>query len=439
MHNPKTLPQQGVSGALAASPFARKAALAASLMIAGASGLSLPSCSGKVAGDERSHWLPASVFELGGGGETVAVRSVYAGMDSADVFGVTTYYGRISDIPQPVTDRERRLTRLIFSQLQSSFDFTDPRAASMLGNDVLVYMTDPSAWPNAIFVKDMAAAYNYAVLDLRGSTLSDCSAGPCIIRDVIAINNKSGFSPSADSLDSLTDAERTTLSAIAKTVGEEVLHDFWLDGLDAYARAGFLSGFNGLWSAGSLGEEDDGVLSSAWKTGNVPSAIAPDGTVNSYSLRSAVLGAIATYCPGCTMQGQMEIEVAVISYLQLIGDQADSFMGSSPHCYLEFYRKQDEAKGKAPGSYLSYRSFFIERESFPHIGNGEAFQLVLPAYLRAPFEPFCRKNHLDLIFNDGAPGGNPAVNANPYLSDPAAFLSLVQAIIPPVIAAAKGP
>jgi hypothetical protein len=438
MHIPKAMPQPSVSGALAASPFARKAALAASLMIAGASGLSLPSCSGKVAGDERGHWLPASVFETGGGDKPVTVRSVYAGMDSADVFGVTTYYRRISEIPGSITDWESRLTRLIFSQLQSSFDFTDPRAVSMLGNDVLVYMTDPYAWPNAIFVKDMAAVYNYAVLDLHGSTLSDCLAGPCIVRDLIAVNNKGGFHPSADSIESLTDAERATLESIAKTVSEEVLHDFWLDGLDAYARAGFLSGFMGLWSAGSLGEEDDRVLSDAWKYGNVPNAIAPEGTVNQYSLRSPVLGAIATYCPGCSQQNQMEIEVAVISYLQLIGDQADSFMGSSPHCYLEFYRKQDEADGKAPGSYQSYRSFFIERESFPHIGNGETFQIILPAYLRHSFEPFCRKNHLDSIFNDGAPGGNPAVNANPYLSDPDAFLSLAQAIIPQVIAAAKG-
>jgi len=438
MHIPMANPQQRLSRASANNPFAGRAALAASIMLACASGVSLPSCSGKVAGDERSHWLPVSVFESGSANEPVSVRSAYAGMETADVYGVTAYYGRISEIPQAVSEREKRLTRLIFSELSSSFDFTDPRAAAMLSNDILVYMTDASAWPNAVFVKDMASVNGFQVLDTYGSTMSDCLKGPCIFRDLIAINNKSGFHPSTDSIDSLTEAERATLSSIAKTVGEEVLHDFWLDGLDAPMRAGFISGFSGLWLAGSVGEAEDGVLSNAWRYGNVPHAVAPDGTFNQYALRPAVQAAIASHCPECSLQSQAEMEVAIISYLQLFGDQADSFMGSPPHSYLAFYRVQDEAKGKASGSYDYYRKFFIERESFPHIGNGETFQLILPAYLRPLFTPFCRANHLDLIFNDGAPGANPAVTANQYLSDQAAFLSLVQAIIPNVLAAANG-
>ncbi len=431
-------------GRTARNPWSGRSTLAASIILAGLSAASMPSCNGRVAGDERSFWIPATTITVTGkegaeGDGTVASGAAYAGMEEKKVYGVTSYYTAISDIPGEVSGREERLVRLLLSRLSHSYDFTYPPAASMLGNDVFVFMTDPAAWPSAIYSKDMARALRMQVLGTDGSTISDCLAGPCVFTDVIAINNRTSFYPQADTVDALAPGELDRLDSLAGVVSEEVLHDYWMDGLDEQSRARFASSFREIWDSGSSGEEDDAVLAGAWKSGFVPFALKEDGTIGQYSLRNYVLGAIAAYCTGCDAGSVRMMEVAAISYLQLIGDQADTFMGQPPNTYLEYYRRMDAQDGKPPGGYEYYLDKFIARESFPHLGRANREPVprrYAPAFMRQSFEPFCRKAHLDGVFTDGSTA--QGISQNPYLADKESFLSIIRAIVPPSIAAAKG-
>ncbi|MFH0884982.1 MAG: hypothetical protein V1861_04690 [Candidatus Micrarchaeota archaeon] len=426
-----TEPTKSGTGAFA---FSKRTALAASIMLAGTSASTLQSCSGKIAGDERANWVPAYTFDATGA--EVAVSPRFAGMDTTDLYGVSVYYGRFTDVPPQFSERESRLTQLVFRQLAETFDFSSSSASSMLGNDVLVFMTDPNAWPNAVFAKDLPAVYEFQVLDSNGHTVSDCRKGPCVIRDLIAINNKDSFFPEAGSIDALTPPQMVALKGIAESVGEELLHDYWLDALDSYARAGFIVDFKEIWRAGSSGQEDDVILAEAWKTGGTAFALTPEGQILSYSLRSHVLEAIATACPTCTQEGLTQMEIAVATYLQLFGDQADSLVGNSPRSYLEYYAKRDKAEGKPVGTYDYYMNLFIERESFSHLGKTGSARRTAPSFFRPLFEPFCKKAHLDTIFSDGY--ASPAISGNPYLSDFDLYLQLIKSVMPYVVEKAKG-
>jgi len=420
---------------LGASSFAKRAALAASIMLTGATASTLPSCSGKVAGDERSNWVPAYTFDSSGAEVTVSAR--FAGMDSPDVYGVAAYYSRYTDIPQELSVRESRLTRLVFSQLSQIFDFSSPEAFAMLGNDVLIFMTDHDAWPNAVFAKDLPVAYGFQILDSGGSVVSDCRKGPCVILDLIAINNKYSFYPDAESIDALTPAQMMALKGIADSVGEELLHDYWLDGLDSFARAQFLEDFKGVWRAGSAGQDDDVMLAEAWKSGGTAFALTEDGQVMSYSLRPYVLDGIASSCPSCTSEGTAQMELAIVSYLQLFGGQADAFVGNAPRSYLEYYVKRDKGEGKPVGTYDFYMDMFIERESFSHMGAPGSSRRAVPSFFRPLFAPICREAYLDTVFSDGS--ASPAISGNPYLYDFGSYLQLIQSVMPSVMAKAKGP
>ncbi len=422
LHQPFCRKPAPISCPACQSSFARRAVLAASIMLTGATASTLPSCSGKVAGDERSNWVPAYTFDSSG--PEVAVGASFAGMDYPGVYGVAAYYGRYTDIPQAYSGREARLTQLVFSQLSQTFDFSSPAASAMLGNDVLIFMTDHDAWPNAIFAKDLPVAYGFQILDSGGSVVSDCRKGPCVIRDLIAINNKYSFYPDAETIDALTPAQLMSLKGIADSVGEELLHDYWLDGLDAFARAQFLEDFKGVWRAGSAGQDDDVVLAEAWKSGGTAFALKEDGQIMSYSLRPYVLDSIASACPSCTPEGTAQMEIAIVSYLQLFGGQADSFVGNAPRSYLEYYVKRDKGEGKPVGTYDFYMDTFIERESFSHLGAPGSLRRTVPSFFRPLFEPICREAYLDTAFSDGS--ASPAISGNPYLYDFESYLQLVQ-------------
>jgi hypothetical protein len=190
------------------------------------------------------------------------------------------------------------------------------------------------------------------------------------------------------------------------------------------------------WRAGSLGQEDDVILAEAWKYGGTAYALSADGQIMSYSLRPYVLEAISAACPACAPDGLAQMEIAVATYLQLFGGQADSLVGNSPRSYLEYYVKQDKEEGRPVGTYDSYLSRFIERESFSHLGKPGQAGRTVPAFFRPLFEPICRKGHLDAIFSDGSQSA--AIYGNPYLSDFGSYLQLIKSVMPYVMAKAKG-
>lgn len=418
------------------SSFCRRALLASSIMLSCASLSSLPSCSGKVAGDERPNWVPAYTFSTDTGSGNVAVSARFAGMEAQNLYGVTRYYGRYTDIPDGLSSREQNLASLIFAQLGHTFDFTTAQAASMLGNDILVFMTDPNVWPNAIYSQGLPSAYGFQVLERGGTTVSDCRAGPCIYRDLLAINNKDSFFPEATSIGELTPAQMMALKAIADSLGEEILHDYWLDALDSATRSGFTSAFRSFWRAGSPNQAGDAVIAEAWLSGGAAYALQKDGSVNAYALKPSVESAIAGACPECAPDERKRMEIGIVVYLQLFGDQADSFMAHPSRSYYEYYVRQDKSEGKPTGSYEDYLVRFIERESFSHIGAPGTLTRTVPSFFRALYFPICTEAHLNSIFSDGSQA--PEIANNTYLSEPSAFLALIQAVMPQALSGGKG-
>ncbi|MFN7991392.1 MAG: hypothetical protein U0R44_04520 [Candidatus Micrarchaeia archaeon] len=394
------------------------------------------SCSGRVNGDERSSWLPAVRVDVAKNGAPPEAMPIYAGIDERNLYGVTHYFDRYTEIPSGDLGNKARVVRLIIEKLSESFDLRYETGGSILRNDAFIFMDNPGIWPSAVYMKDAAVIGRMQFLSKDGSTIADCGAGDCPIRDLIALKLSGSFKPSSDTLSGLTESEYESIRSYSRDLSEEVLHDYYNEWLSESERSLFVTRFSSLWETVSIGKDDDGVFSEAWRSGGIAFAIDESGAIKPYMLKVPVTTAISEFCPSCTPAEVHSAEIAAISFIQVIGAQASSFMGSSQN-YLGFYMSQDASQGKPDEGYGHYRKVFIERESYSHVGRGEKTRVAYPKFLRSMYEPFCRSAYLDKIFSDGLKS-EPAVSANPYLSDYDSFRALVSSLIPLVLKHAKG-
>jgi hypothetical protein len=387
-------------------------------------------CSGRIVGDERGYWLPATTAL---GLETSPAIS-YAGSDGNLPFGFTAsgYYALPTDIPSEVSQKEARVTSLILQSLaQSVFDFNHPSVKTMIADDAVLYMTNMDAWPDAFFSQNFGRAYHIQILDADGDKLSDCGGGNCSITDIVVIKNR-GFNPTTDKLSGLSPAEAGELAKLVTLASEEEASNYWLDAMNDAQRSAYIAQIVELWKAASSGRDDDEVLAAAWTKGGIPFALDESGLKN-YALRPSLTQAIAARYPHASSAERNEMEVALVSALQLIGEHASSLIGVPGKCYYDYYRTCDEAEGKPAKTYADYRAEFVRRESFSHIVRRGENRSVYPSFLRNYFEGAYLKAHLDRQFNDGLAAG-AAIQHNPYLADYDTLLKLIKDVIPAMIA-----
>ncbi len=389
----------------------------------------LAGCGGKVPGDERSMWLPATTIEP----QELLEGTAFAGTNQELGFGFLpgAYYAKPSDISTTASEEQAALIGMLFDGLAGrSMNFSHPDVRRTIANNVFLTMTDLNAWPNAYYAAGMGTAYGVQVLDANMTTISDCSKTPCRLQDVIVIKNRS-LHPTSRDLNSLTPEERSELDKMAEWMSEELGHDF-LETADAAYREGFFQKVTGLWEAGSSGIEDDAVFSDAWKKGGIAYAIGEE-EIKNYSLRGSLQSAIAEIYPGASGAERYDMEVALISWLQLIGDCASSLIGSPGRSYLDLYKQNDAAAGKSIGTYEYYRNHFIEREGFVHVVTLSSMRQVYPSLLRTSLDGPFWKDFLDQRFNDGFSSDARIMN-NPYLSNFDALRTLVSNVIPLTLA-----
>ncbi|MFA4874919.1 MAG: hypothetical protein WC956_01455 [bacterium] len=390
-------------------------------------------CGGKMPGDERSMWMPATTIVPQGLSDSIA----YAGTNQDLGFGFipSGYYGNPSDIPSTTSNEQAILYGMLFDELaETTIDFSHPDITRMLSNDVFLTMTDFNAWPNAYYSQGMAEIYGFQVLDANFDTFSDCSNGPCRLQDVVVIKNQN-LHPTSRDRSSLTDAEKNELDKMAGWMSEELGHDF-IESADATYREGFFQKIKGLWEAGSSGIENDAVFSDAWLKGGIAYAISGSGIKN-YSLRAPLQSAIMEIYPNASPSEQYDIEIALISWLQLICNHSSAFIGSPGRSYLDLYKQDDAAAGKSIGTYEQYRDHFIGREGFAHVVTSDSIRQVYPSLLRTTLDGPFLKDFLDQKFNDGFWPDVRIMN-NPYLSDFDTLRALVSNVIPLMLAKTAG-
>ncbi len=320
---------------------------------------------------------------------------------------------------------------MLFDELaETTMNFSHPQMTNMLANNVYLTMTDLNTWPNAYYGKGFAEAYRFQVLGSQQEVQSDCLQGTCRFQDVIVIKNRV-LHPLSRDRSSLTPSDRTTLQEIAEWFSEELNHDY-LQSLDPAVQQAFFQTVGSLWAAGSVNMTQDSVFGEAWLHGGIAFAISDTGIKN-YALRGSLQAAIAEAYPGASAAEQFDREVALISWLQLMGESASAFIGQPGRSYVNLYMQEDANAGKPLGNYDSYRNRYIERESFSHMIGRSTLRTIYPSFLRRGLDGPYQKDFLDQKFHDGFTA-DPRIQNNPYLSDGGALRDLVANVIPLVLA-----
>jgi len=387
-------------------------------------------CGGITPGDERALWSSATFLEA-----PDSPSRAYAGVDDPLPAGFLTqgYSNDPVKVPLTRSEMEARVLRLIMGSMsQDVFDFSYPETSGMIGNDIFLFMTDMDAWPNAYYSKGMARVYGMQVLDGSLSIISDCPGG-CRFVDVIAIKNRS-FAPSSDDPWALEPAQQDALSEPQRWASEELGSDLFQDGIDKGLRSSFIDALASLWASGVADIEQEEALAYAYTHGGLPQAIGSSG-LNAYALKPYIQEGLSSAYPTASAATLEEMEVALVSYLQMIGEHASSLVGLPGRCYLDYYRKLDQAAGRPEGDHLHYRQEFVERESYSHIGSLQEKRRVYPSCIRPCFDGFYRPYHLDFIFNDGFKESDPIVRDNAFLSDCAGLEALVAKVVPGALSA----